>query len=104
MTFLDDTLTIPFTQFHLPNGRRTEELFLCENKETAELAKKIIDAGGRFEAEVLRTGHVSLTVTYDVDVEDGRQDIAIKVVENGPSVATAIDELAKDAWTYITEA
>jgi len=54
-------MTIPFTQYHLPNGRRTQEEFETDSASIEYLAHKIIEAGGRFEAEILTTGEVSVT-------------------------------------------
>jgi hypothetical protein len=47
--------------------------------------------GARFECEHLRTGQVSLTVSYH------DEDIAIQVIPNDEHVLGAIDRLVRDA-------
>lgn len=81
---------IPFTQYLLPDGRK-RETGIDRPDEVAAKAQRIIDAGHRFEAEVLTTGDVSLTIHNIADEED----VAIKVVPNGPGVGEAVDELVK---------
>ncbi|HNP16327.1 MAG TPA: hypothetical protein PKI99_07695, partial [Terrimesophilobacter sp.] len=83
---------IPVTQYVRPDGRR-REIGIVRPSEIAEMAQRCLAAGMRFEAEVLTTGHVSLTVVgKDDDGEEG--DIAIRVVKNGPGVvAEAFDSL-----------
>ncbi len=78
---------IPFTQYLLPNGRKIET-GIFRPDEIYEKAMDIIDAGFRFEAEILRTGEVSITITDNDDV-----DVDIEVVENGPDVLLAVDQL-----------
>jgi hypothetical protein len=71
---------IPITQFHLPNGRRTQEWFDPSSEPIRELAQQIVKAGGRFEAEILTTGQVSLTVAYKENNEE--LDIAMILCRN----------------------
>jgi len=61
------------------------------------LAQQFIAAGGRFECEMLQTGHASLTL-HEVDGED--RDIAIEVCWNGPEVPERVDALVRRsvAW------
>jgi hypothetical protein len=93
-------MSIPFTQYLRPYGRPIDES-IERPPEIEQLAQQFIAAGGRFEAEVLTTGHVSLTAAMMVDGETGdggeMQDIAIRVVDNGPAVLTAVDELVREA-------
>jgi hypothetical protein len=77
---------IPFTQYLRPNGRRTE-VRIERPKDVYEKAMNIIDAGYRFEAEVLTTGDISLTITGKDD------DCACEVVLNGPEVPLAVDRM-----------
>lgn len=65
---------IPFTRYHLPNGRRTQEELDCSSEPIQYLADKIIRAGGRFELEKLTTGQISMTVCGDLG--EGEMDIA----------------------------
>lgn len=83
-------MDIPFTQYLLPDGRRT---ILCIEKygEIAQKAQEIINKGLRFEAEVLTTGEISLTIT-----DDKEGDLAIEICRNGPQVPKAVDKLIKE--------
>lgn len=92
-------MPIPFTQFLLPNGRRTQtEIDMPEEIEA--LAHRFIRAGGWYESEMLgdyRT--VSLTACWDR--EDGDNDIAIEVVPNGPAVVGAVEKVVRDSIRYL---
>lgn len=81
---------IEFTQYLRPNGRMTL-VEISRPDEIEKLATEVIEAGGRFECEELRTGHASLTVSYDGD------DIAIELCRNGPEVPHAVDRLVRIA-------
>lgn len=82
--------TIPFTQYLLPRGERREGGFEVAADVFAK-AQTIIDAGHRFEAEILTTGHVSLTI-HNVEAEE---DVAIELVPNGPGVREAVCRLVE---------
>jgi len=80
-------MTIPFTQYHLPNGRRTQEEFETDSAAIEALAHKVIEEGGRFEAEILTTGEVSVTCAAKLPdpTEPGKTfegDIAIGLCRN----------------------
>ena len=77
---------VTFTQFVLPRGEK-REVSIERPQAVADKADRIIAAGLKLECEVLRTGDVSLTIA------DDEQDLAIKVVPNGPGVPEAVDEL-----------
>lgn len=77
---------IPFTQYLRPNGRAIE-VTINRPKEIYDKAIDIIKAGYHFEAEVLTTGQVSLTISDN----DGDHDI--EVVDNGPEVPLAVDRM-----------
>jgi len=83
---MSETVAIPFVQFMRPSGRPVE-VSIKRPKEIAQKAGLILDAGYRFEAEVLGDGSISLTITND----DG--DAAIEVCSNGPDVPLAVDRL-----------
>ena len=79
---------IPFTQFMMPHGRKSE-VTIDRPDEIAAKAQRIIAKGLRFECEMLsdyRT--VSLSIT---DPDEG--DMDIEVVPNGPEVPAAIDRM-----------
>ncbi len=85
---------IPFTQYLRPDGRkRPTSIEMPDDIEA--LAFSFIERGGWFEVEELVTGHASLTACHVVDGEP--QDIAIRVVENGPPVVPAVEALVREA-------
>jgi hypothetical protein len=77
---------IHFTQFLRPDGRR-KTVTIERPPEVEANAKRIADAGLRFECEVLTTNEVSLTIA------DDDEDLAFEVVPNGPDVPNAVDRL-----------
>lgn len=83
-------MSIPFTQFVLPDGRR-RRVFIDRPEHIEEAAEAIMAQGYRFEIEVLTTGHVSMTVTDD----DG--DLCVEVVPNDHRVSPAVDRLVEQA-------
>lgn len=85
-------MSIPFTQYLRPDGRK-RQVEIDMEPETETLARKFIDAGGWFEVEELSTGHASLTACAYVN--DEPQDIDIEVVPNGPAVPDAVDRLVR---------
>ena len=83
--------TISFTQYMRPDGRPVP-VEIDRPDEIAAKAEQIVDAGYRFELEHLQTGHASLTI-FDPDKEE---DVAIRVVPNGPEVIDAVDEMIQE--------
>lgn len=90
-------LGIPFTQYLRPDGRKRPTSIDMPD-EIEALAFSFIEAGGWFEVEELTTGHASLTACHIVEGEP--QDIAIRVVENGPPVVMAVEELVREAVAW----
>lgn len=90
-------MSIPFTQYLRPDGRTRHET-VDRPAHIEALAQEFIKRGGRFEAEMLTTGHVSLTAC--VKVEGEPTDIAIRICDNGPAVLEAVDELVKEASEF----
>jgi hypothetical protein len=88
---------IPFTQYLLPNGRKRDE-GIDRPPEIEAIAERFIKAGGRYECEVLSTGHVSLTAVKKVDGEE--RDVAIIVCSNGPDVPAKVDALVRRSERY----
>lgn len=78
--------SIPFTQYLLPNGER-RAVSINRPDPVIEKAKAIMEAGFRFECEMLSTGYVSFTVSDDY------QDYDIRICLNGPEVPQTVDEL-----------
>jgi hypothetical protein len=84
---------IPFTQYLRPDGRQRQAGFPAEGKTYVDAMAMMIRKGYRFEAEILTTDEVSLTV-FDPGREE---DIAIEVVANGPDVIKAVARLVASA-------
>lgn len=91
-------MSIPFTQYILPNGRRREET-IERPAEIEAIASRFIESGGKYECEVLTTGHVSLTAVKEVDGEP--QDVEIIICNNGPDIPVKVDELVRRSETHI---
>ncbi len=88
------SIGIPFTQYLRPDGRQ-KPVNIEMPDDIEELAFRFIARGGWFEVEHLSTGHASLTACQIVDGEP--DDIAIRVVENGPAVVPAVAALVREA-------
>jgi hypothetical protein len=90
--------TIPVVQFMLPHGRQVET-GIYRPTEIADKADLLLENGYRFEAEVLTTGEVSLTLS-----DPGEEtDIFIEVVPNGPGVPVAFDRLVEQGMSLLAE-
>ena len=85
---------IPFIQYLRPDGQRVP-VFFDTTSDQVDKAKKIMAQGYVFEAEVLTTGEVSLTVTND----DG--DIASQICPNGPGLEKHVEALVNDAFNML---
>lgn len=79
---------IKFTQYMRPDGHPIEA-FIDRPQAVFDKAEQIIDAGYVFESEHLMTGNVSVTIS-DPDKEE---DLAIRIISNGPEVIEAIDDM-----------
>lgn len=91
---------IEFTEYVLPRGRSRMQ-WIDRPEEIERLAQEFIDSGGRYECEILTTGHVSLTAVHKVDGED--QDIAIEVCGNGQEVPDRVDRLVRKSVEFVKE-
>jgi hypothetical protein len=94
----NERMSIPFTQYVLPRGHRREEQ-IERPEDIEDIAKRFIQSGGRYECEVLTTGHVSLTAVHELDGED--QDVEIIVCANGPEIPEKVDELVRLSEKHI---
>ncbi len=83
---------ITFTEYVLPNGRK-RPMQIERPVEITDLAESIQRKGYRFEIELLRTGHVSMTVENNSD----EQPLAHKLVPNGSKVPETVDALVRTA-------
>jgi hypothetical protein len=97
---LETAWKIPFTQYMLPYGRKKPNPYICFDKDIAEKAQKILDAGFRFDIEVLSTGAVSATIggqlQYAPDESPEDSDVAMVLAFNGPDVPVKIDGMIRD--------
>ena len=85
------TFTADVTQYLRPNGRRKQEITELPI-EYEEKYKEMLKRGWNFGAEVLTTGHVSVTIE---DRVEGR-DVTIRVIKNGPEVQKALCEMLEE--------
>lgn len=85
-------LLIPVIQFVLPDGREREQC-VRRPEPIARKAYALIARGYRFEAEILTTGDVHLTLSDPVE----SLDLASEIAPNGPEVHAAFDRLVTDA-------
>lgn len=81
--------SIPFMQYIRPDGRQSPMLFDTDDPEQLSGAARILARGWRFEAEVLTTGDVSLTIS------NGDFDVACVISENGPEIDDRITQLIR---------
>lgn len=89
---------IPFTQYHLPDGRKTAEEFEPSSEAIQALADKLLAAGCKFESEILTTGQISMTVVGIPPGEDEEHDIAIVLCRNDYGfIARAVETLVVKA-------
>jgi hypothetical protein len=89
-------MPIPFTQFLRPDGRRTI-VTIDRPAHIEDMAKVIIDSGGRFTVEALVPFR---DVSFVVEYNDA--DLCAQVCQNGPAVLEAVDALVSEAFTLIT--
>lgn len=86
--------TADVLQFLMPNGRQhpnSTELPIATKVDYDDMVKQ----GCRFEAEMLTTGHVSVTISNPQTEED----IDISVTANGPEVQNGMVEmLSRRKW------
>lgn len=110
-------MSIPFTQFLMPDGRRMlkfttakamcREITIDRPAPIEDLAKQIIARGYRFEIEMLMTGQISMEIVRDVPDPDVDDSVAIEICLNGPTegsnlgVPDAVDKMVQDAAKII---
>lgn len=79
-------MSIPFTQYMLPDGR-VKKVLICMPDEIESRAKALIGDDCRFEIEMLSSGEISMTCERDDEV------LSIEVCQNGPDVLLAVERL-----------
>lgn len=91
---------IPFTQYVLPHGKRCQVVFTGGSPADVANAKTFMDAGGKFEIEILTTGQVSATANFP-DPEEGDCDVAIEISRNDESIIPALSRLFAHAVAFL---
>lgn len=81
-------MAIEFTQYILPYGRK-ETVKTIRPEPIEAMARDIIAAGYKFEAEILTTGQVSVTI----EPIGEEFNAAIRVTHNDERLLTAIDDM-----------
>jgi len=94
-------MSIPFTRFHLPDGRR-EEGSIDLDPETEASAQTLIDQGARFEIEMLTNGVIHLDCNIQFQLNEDTL-LANALCENGPSVIPTVKGLVRDATERLFE-
>lgn len=92
-------MSIPFTQFLLPDGRQQHIHIACE-PDLEAMAVEILKAGYVFEIEMLQTGQISMEVIKRKP-DDDAEVIAGEICENGPPVIEAVAKMVKEAFQQI---
>ena len=83
-------MSIPFTQYLMPDGRTTEvTIDMPANVEQA--AHALIAKGCHFDIEMLSTGLISMTCEKDDDL------ISIEVCSNDERVVAGVEKIVKAA-------
>lgn len=90
-------MNVEVTQYLMPDGRKREcTTEISDN--VKGLYEEMIQSGYKFEAEMLRTGDISVTISND------EEDIDSRFIENGPGVQNALVEMLKGAlWRNVTK-
>ena len=87
---------IDIVQFMRPDGRQNPQKTDLPIR-FKEAYDEMLTAGCRFEAEVLTTNEVSITITHP---EHG--DLGIEIIPNGPKVPEAMNRLMEERpWERI---
>jgi hypothetical protein len=86
---------IEFTQYLLPDGRKVSNPFLT-TKEVAKMGADIIEAGYRFEVEILSFGAISATIVGKLPDSEEENDISGIVIANNPEVGQKLDKWIKN--------
>ena len=89
-------MTIMFTQFHRPNGKRSK-VEIDRPTDIDKMARDLVRMGYDFEIEVLRGDEIHMTVSN----EDG--DLCSRICENGPQVPISVDSMIVEAHLMALE-
>jgi hypothetical protein len=96
-------MSIAFIEYVLPDGK-TRQISFDRPAEVENIAHRFIREGGRYEYEILTTGHASITAVKAVGQKD-EDDIATRVCQNAPeAVGTAVDYVVRQSEAFIGRA
>lgn len=90
------SMSIPFTQFLRPNGRKRVET-IERPAEIEAIAEQLQQAGVVFEIEELQNGVVSMEAVRPTGGDDDPEVLASELCRNGPEVPRMVDKLVKEA-------
>lgn len=88
-------MSIPFTQYLRPNGRR-EAVTIDMHTTIEEQAQELISAGYVFEIEEL----MNRVIHMDCSRPQDAMPVALELCENGPPVVQAVQDLVLEAHSY----
>ena len=96
-------ITVPFTQYHLPDGRASKEFFNFQDDEPenqerfSEKLQELITNNVHFYSEILTTGEMSFTAELDDEL------LANQLSNKGPTVYKAIENLVLAAHIALAQ-
>ena len=88
-------MSIPFTQYLLPNGQRRERV-VDRSAEIEEKANELLKSKYYFEIELLTTGVVAM-YSYKSGQE---REVTMQLCDNGPQTLVCVDKLINDTYEH----
>lgn len=85
-------MSIPFTQYLRPDGRK-RDIAIDRTDDIEGMAETFIQSGGRYEAEELRNGMVSLTAVHRLRGWDDTRDVCLELCMNDATIPAHVDKL-----------
>ena len=89
-------MSIPFTQYLRPDGRKKDVLVDMDPK-VEKVAHLIMKKDGYFECEELANGTVVLYCYMNKGQDQDKNLAAMKLCPNGPEIPKAVEELIYEA-------
>jgi len=86
---------IEFTQYHLPDGRKTMT-GINMDAATEDKAHKLIEARCHFDIEILSTGIISMTCENN-SLDD--EVLSCRLSKNGPEIKENVKKLVDSAYS-----
>jgi len=88
-------MTIEFTRYNKPNGRKNTEMITID-PETDALGNKLIESGITFSSEILRTGTVALYAINN-NLPDAEEQELCYISANGPEIIGKVKGMINEA-------